>query len=186
MNANTDDNQPSGVPPHAGMPWRDKYEYMKRLWLNDKDEILRLHDELQKTATEMQGQLAKKNMDIIKLEEDKYTLFKDITRLQEELTKKDTEVMSLKATILISQVAVENTSLTSEVSSAKLKENPKQEEETVVKNINRVMFLSKECTIHFTILIILVVSILIMDIISKKSSLLLLTIDKTSLLLPSP
>jgi hypothetical protein len=70
---NSDDNQPSGVQPHARMPWRDKYEYMKRLWLIDKDEILRLHSEIQKTATEMQGQLAKKDMNIMKLEADTYT-----------------------------------------------------------------------------------------------------------------
>ena len=182
---NSDDNQPSGVQPHAGMSWRDKYEYMKRLWLVDKDEILRLHSEIQKTATDMQGQLAKKDMNIMKLEADKYTLFTDIGRLQEELAKKDTEIMSLKTTISNSQVAPEDTSLPSEVALAKLKENPKVEEVAVIKNMNREVFLSKECIIHLTLLILVLALILGMDIVFQKSPFLLLTISKSSgLLLP--
>ena len=166
MNINTDDNGPSGVGPHEMKSWREKYEYVNSLWLKQKDEILRLHTETQKTATEIQGQLAKKNMEIMKLEADKYTLFTDIARLQEELSKKDTECISLR------------TSLTTEVPLTELHEKTKEEE---VKHTTEPIF-----STELTILLIVLVSILVMNIVSQKSSPLLLTIDETSLLLPSP
>lgn len=156
-------NEPSGVQPHAGISWREKYEYINTLWLKQKDLILTLNTEKQNIYTEIQGQLqievAKKNTEIVKL--------------QEELAKKNTEINSLRTT----NVKSKDSSLTN------LEENPKAEK---VKNSNTDTFLSKECSTYFTLLLLALVSILLMNILSQKSSLLLLTIGEKSLLLPPP
>ena len=52
MNTNNDDS-PCGVAPHAQASWRAKYEYMDRLWLQQKAEIAALRAELQKAEGEI-------------------------------------------------------------------------------------------------------------------------------------
>ena len=47
------DDIPCGVAPHAQASWRAKYEYMDRLWLQQKAEIAALRAQLQQAEGEI-------------------------------------------------------------------------------------------------------------------------------------
>jgi len=79
MSKTTDDNEPSGVQPHAGISWKAKYEYMNTLWLKQKEQITTLQALEQKIYTEIQS-------------------------LQAELAKKNTEIASLVAEVALAKV----------------------------------------------------------------------------------
>ena len=52
MSTDNDENLPCGVPPHAQASWRSKYEYMDRLWIQQRAEIATLQAELQRLGAE--------------------------------------------------------------------------------------------------------------------------------------
>ena len=69
MNTGNDDNRPCGVAPHALSSWRSKYEYMDRLWIEQKAEIARLQAELSRKDTELTS-LRQKIKQIVERDED--------------------------------------------------------------------------------------------------------------------
>jgi len=84
MNTDNDDHRPCGVHPHAQVSWRAKYEYMDKLWIEQKAEIAALQAEKAKLHAangKLAVELAKKDAELAK---------KDA-----ELAKKDAEIASL-------------------------------------------------------------------------------------------
>ena len=86
--AQPDNNDPSGVQPHAGQSWQAKYEYMNTLWLKQKDEITSLQAEKQRREEEIQ-----------------ILLNTEIARLEAELVKKDEKIAYLEAESVKSPLA---------------------------------------------------------------------------------
>jgi len=189
MNKNVDDNKPSDVPPHAGLSWREKYEYMNTLWLKQKDENATLQNEKQRREGEMQSllhlEVAKKNTEIARLEEDKYRLYTEVARLDAEVSRLRAEVATLMESTDTSQIVLEDTSATAKVED---KTKTKAEaEEIVVKNTKTASFICKYWATYFTLLLINILLVLIMYKVSKKISLPLVAIgENTLLMLSSP
>lgn len=86
--AQPDNNDPSGIQPHAGQSWQAKYEYMNTLWLKQKDEITSLQAEKQRREEEIQ-----------------LLLNREIARLEAELAKKDEKIAYLEAESVKSPLA---------------------------------------------------------------------------------
>ena len=59
MNSVNDDNRPCGVPPHAQSSWREKYEYMNKLWLEQRAEIATLKAAVYNAKTEAAAAIEK-------------------------------------------------------------------------------------------------------------------------------
>jgi hypothetical protein len=76
------DSRPSGVNPHEGLSWRDKYEYMNTLWLKQKDEIAIINKEKQE-------------------------IYKELQALQSELSEKNTKIATLQSTAILEDTFVE-------------------------------------------------------------------------------
>ena len=77
MNTDNDDHSPCGVHPHAQVSWRAKYEYMDKLWIEQKAEIAALQAEKAKVHA-ANGKLAV-----------------ELAKKDAELAKKDAEIASL-------------------------------------------------------------------------------------------
>ena len=69
MNTSNDDNRPCGVDPHSRSSWREKYEYMDRLWIQQNAEIVRLKAELSRKDTELTS-LRQKIKQVVERDED--------------------------------------------------------------------------------------------------------------------
>lgn len=181
MNNNTDDNRPSGVEPHAQVSWRSKYEYMNRLWLEQKNEIMTLQKEKQKRDEDMRS-LA--NVELAKNIAHIATLEKEVARLDTELSKKNIEFAALILSTDKLQTTTGDTSLMAEVV---LEDKTKAEEERLVKNTKTAVSMSKHWATCLTIVLIKLVLILIIYRYYKKVSLPLLAIgENTLLMLSSP
>jgi len=80
------DSCPSGVNPHEGVSWRDKYEYMNKLWLEEKDKNSKLYKEKQEI----------------------YNTYKELQDLHSELSKKDTQTAILQSDAILENTKIED------------------------------------------------------------------------------
>jgi DNA repair exonuclease SbcCD ATPase subunit len=80
------DSCPSGVNPHEGVSWRDKYEYMNKLWLEEKDKNSKLYKEKQEI----------------------YNTYKELQDLHSELSKKDTQTAILQSDAILENKKIED------------------------------------------------------------------------------
>jgi len=98
MSSDNDDNRPCGVHPHAQVSWRAKYEYMDRLWIEQKKEIAALQTERArngKLAEELaikKAELAKKDTQLQVEIVEKKKVEAEVAELRAQLAKKDTQL----------------------------------------------------------------------------------------------
>jgi septal ring factor EnvC (AmiA/AmiB activator) len=78
----------SGVGPHAGVSWEEKYKYMDNLCLKQKEEMAALQMSLRK----QQEEIAKMNAEIA-------NITVETTRLHSVIEGKNAEISSFTATI---------------------------------------------------------------------------------------
>jgi hypothetical protein len=92
MSSDNDDNRACGVHPHAQVSWRAKYEYMDKLWLQQKVEIADLQAQLTKKDTQLQVEIVEKKKVDAQILEIKAAAAAEIAELRVQLAKKDTQL----------------------------------------------------------------------------------------------